>query len=310
MAQEESGSLSKRVKFGKKINAEKGRVPRHLFGYDRTDNFTLAVNEEEARIVRKIFSLYADQGLGCRSISQTLNRDGDRTKFGNDWNPRGIRRVLVNPIYQGILVNHKYEVQDFLTGHQILLPKDQQFCHRRPQWAIVSPETFQKAQQILESRQRKYSSGEPFRQGRYSGKHSFSTLIKCPHCGRSFVRKSYTYTKTRIYWRCGTNDRYTAETCDNRICLDEPELLEQLRVCLSSLIGDPAAFASEIIGQISSRTPSSQGPESIRSETAAKRKKLLCKQSRYQELYANDLMGLDNLREKLSAISRHISVIA
>lgn len=306
MAQEESGSLSKRVKFGKKINAEKGRVPQHLFGYDRLDNFTLAVNAEEARIVRRIFSLYTDQGLGCRSISQTLNREGDKTKFGNDWNSRGVRRVLVNPIYQGILINHKYEVEDFLTGHQVPIPKNQQFCHQRPQWAIVSPETFQRAQQILRSRQQTYSCTEPFRQGRYSGKHIFSTLIKCPHCGRSFVRKSYTYTKTRVYWRCGTNDRYTAEKCDNRICLDEAELLEQLRSYFASLIGNSADFASEIMEQTNSRSSFRSSPDRIQAKTAATRKKLLTKQARYQELYANDLMELDDLKQKLSAISREL----
>ena len=41
MAQEESANLSKRVKFGKKINAKKGRVPQRIFGYNRIDNFTL-----------------------------------------------------------------------------------------------------------------------------------------------------------------------------------------------------------------------------------------------------------------------------
>ena len=69
-----------------------------------------------------------------------------------------------------------------------------------------------------------YNSGAPFREGRYSSKHVFSTLIKCEHCGRSYTRKSYTYAKTRVYWRCVTNDQYTAEKCDNRVLVDEPEL--------------------------------------------------------------------------------------
>ena len=65
MAQEESANLSKRTKFGKLQNARHGRVPLKLFGYDRIDNFTLAINPEEARIVRKIFSLYNEQGLAA-----------------------------------------------------------------------------------------------------------------------------------------------------------------------------------------------------------------------------------------------------
>lgn len=181
MAQEESSNLSKRVKWGKRINAEKGRVPQRIFGYDRIDNFTLEINPTEAGIVRKIFSLYNDQGLGCRTISATLNRDRDKTKLGSDWNARGVRRILVNPIYCGILINHKYEIEDYLTGRQIRLPEEEQFCHSRPAWAIVTPEAFRKAQEIMASRRTQYDSGEPFMAGRYSAKHTFSTLIKCAH---------------------------------------------------------------------------------------------------------------------------------
>ena len=158
-----------------------------------------------------------------------LNRDGDQTKLGNAWDARGVKRRLSNPLYGGILVNHKHELADFLTGRQVALPEEERCYHRRPEWAIVPPERFRRAQEILASRRKLYASGEPCRQGRYSGKHPFSTLIKCAHCGRSFCRKSYTYQNTRVYWRCVTNDQYTAETCDNPVILDEKALLEALR---------------------------------------------------------------------------------
>ncbi len=306
MAQEESNNLSKRVKWGKRINAEKGRVPQRLFGYDRVDNFTLQINPEEARIVRKIFSLYNEQGLGCRTVSTTLNRDNDKTKYGNDWNARGVRRVLVNPVYCGILVNHKYEIEDFLTGKQVNIPKEEHFYHQRPEWAIVTAETYQRAQEIMESRRVKYDSGEPFRAGRYSSRHIFSTLIKCEHCGRSFTRKTYTYVNTRVYWRCVTNDQYTAEKCDNRVILDEPELLNQIRLYISSLIEDKEGFIAGILEEIEKETAQSQAPEQIKREAEAKRKKLLAKKERYQELYANDLMDMDELKEKLTVITEEI----
>lgn len=309
MAQEESNNLSKRVKWGKKINAEKGRVPQRIFGYDRIDKFTLSVNPEEASTVRKIFSLYIDQGLGCRTISMTLNNEGNKTKFGNDWNARGVRRVLVNPIYCGVLVNHKYEIEDFLTGKQVNIPKEEQFYHQRPDWAIVSPEEFQRAQEIMDSRRRKYDSGEPFREGRYSSKHIFSTLIKCEHCGRSFTRKSYTYKNTRVYWRCVTNDQYTAEKCDNRVILEEPELLNELRKYLSSLIIDQEAFIEGILADLEKQLPDAQDPEKARLELESKRRKLLAKKDRYQEMYANDLIGMDELKEKLAAVSEELKAL-
>ncbi len=47
LAQEESANTSKRVKFGKKMNAEKGRVPNIVYGYDKTigDYFNLAMRK-------------------------------------------------------------------------------------------------------------------------------------------------------------------------------------------------------------------------------------------------------------------------
>lgn len=309
MAQEESSNLSKRVKWGKKINAEKGRVPQRIFGYDRIDNFTLEINPGEAGIVRKIFSLYNDQGLGCRTISATLNRDRDKTKLGSDWNARGVRRILVNPIYCGILINHKYEIEDYLTGRQIRLPEEEQFCHSRPAWAIVTPEAFRKTQEIMASRRTQYDSGEPFMAGRYSAKHTFSTLIKCAHCGRSFTRKSYTYANTRVYWRCVTNDQYTAEKCDNRTCLDEPELLKRLREYFASLIEDRDAFVADILTSLDKRLPASQNPEQAKREIEAKRKKLLSKKSRYQEMYASDILSLTELKEKITGITEELNAL-
>ena len=309
MAQEESNNLSKRVKWGKKINAEKGRVPQRVFGYDRIDKFTLEINPEEARIVRKIFFLYNEQGLGCRTISMTLNRDNDKTKYGNDWNARGVRRVLVNPLYCGILVNHKYEIEDFLTGKQVNIPKEEHFYHERPSWAIVTPEVFQKAQEIMDSRRTKYDSGEPFRDARYSSKHVFSTLIKCEHCGRSFTRKTYTYVNTRVYWRCVTNDQYTAEKCDNRVILDEPELIEELRKYFASLIEDKDVFVASILASLDKQIPEAQNPEQAKQEIESKRKKLLSKKDRYQEMYANDLISMAELKDKLAGVTEELKAV-
>ena len=309
MAQEESANLSKRTKFGKRLNAEKGRVPQKLFGYDRIDNFTLAINPEEARIVRKIFALYNEQGLGCRTISLTLNRDGDKTKYGNDWNARGVRRILVNPIYRGTLINHKYEIEDFLTSKQVNVPVEEQFQHDRPEWAIVSPEVFEKAQKIMASRRIKYDSGEPFREARYSSKHVFSTLIKCEHCGRSFTRKTYTYVNTRVYWRCVTNDQYTAMRCDNNVVLNEPDLIRELKQYFTSLISDKEAFVDSVLASLELKIPKTDTPAQTKRDIEQKRKKLLSKKDRYQEMYANDLITLPELKNKLPAILEELKAV-
>ena len=82
MAQEESANTSKRVKFGKRLNAEKGRVPNLVYGYDKTpgDYFNLTINEREAEIVRRIYGWYLNDGFGAAKIANRLNDQGIKTK--------------------------------------------------------------------------------------------------------------------------------------------------------------------------------------------------------------------------------------
>ena len=305
LAQEESVNLSKRVKFGKKINAQKGRVPQRIFGYNRIDNFTLEINPREAEVVRAIYRLYLEEGLGCRTISLELNRLGYKTKFDCEWNPRGVRRVLMNPIYCGEYVNNKYEIKDCLEGKQVRIPTDQHFHHDRPEWAIVSREIFDRAQILLNERREKYDSGSPFKDGRHSEKHLFSTLIKCEHCGRSFYQKHYTYVNTRYYWKCQTNDQFTAEKCDNRVTITECDLLEEIRRYLSSVIQDKEQFIQEIIRELEKGSGNFQKNIS-KTNLQRKIKQLEEKKEKYQEMYAADVMTMVVLKEKTSYINREI----
>ena len=86
LAQEESANTSKRIKFGKKMNAEKGRVPNIVFGYDKTIGyyFNLSINEIEAKAICQIFQWYTGVGYGGSKIANMLNERGIKTKRGNN----------------------------------------------------------------------------------------------------------------------------------------------------------------------------------------------------------------------------------
>ena len=306
MAQEESVNLSKRVKFGKLVTAQKGRVPQRVFGYDHVDNFTLAINPEEAEVVRTIFDLYLEQGLGCRTISLELNRLGCKTKLGCDWNPRTVRRVLTNSIYCGNYVNRKYEVRDCLEGKLVPVPAQRHIHHERPEWAIVTPEVFDKTQRLLNERRVQYETKGEFHEGRYSSRHVFSTLIRCAHCGRAFCRKTYTHVNTRIYWKCTTNDQYTAETCDNRVTVDEGELLDNIRQYFSSLIDDRQVFIQSVLEEVEKRLPTEQDDAQ---ELEKRKKTLQKKKEKYQEMYASDIITLQELDDKTKTIRQELARI-
>lgn len=148
IAQEESANMSRRVKFGKRINAEKGRVPNSVYGYDKTkgDYFNLTINATEAQVVREIFELYAGKIMGASLIARELIA-AIKTKRGTDFNSKSIVTILKNPIYIGRIVNGKQRVDDFLTGTRVDISPEEWLVTENPSLRIVSDELFLRAQQ-------------------------------------------------------------------------------------------------------------------------------------------------------------------
>ena len=73
-AQEESAAKSENIKFGIRQRMRSGKaVLNHtrFLGYTKDEDGRLVVVQEEAKIVRKIFSLYLE-GYGVRKIKRYL----------------------------------------------------------------------------------------------------------------------------------------------------------------------------------------------------------------------------------------------
>lgn len=298
LAQQESYNLSDRIKFGKRINAKKGRVPQRIFGYIRVDNFTLEIDPKEAKVVREIFRLYTEEGLGCRTISLELNKMGYMTKFNCEWNPRAVRRVLMNSIYCGEYINNKYEIKDCIEGKLVHVPEEEHIHHERPEWAIISPDIYSKAQKLMAERRKKYDFGEHTCDGRYSSKHIFSTLIKCEHCGRSFTRKQYKYKNIRVYWKCTTNDQFTAECCDNKVTINEEDLIVRIsEYLIDTVVNDKEEFVRNIIAEVKSNREEINKKIDV-DEIIRKKKSIEAKKQKYQEMYACDVMSMSELKQK------------
>lgn len=71
LAQEESANTSKCVKSGKKINAEKGRIPNIVCGYDKIigDYFNLEINKQEVEVIKQIYKRQNRTAIGAKMLS-------------------------------------------------------------------------------------------------------------------------------------------------------------------------------------------------------------------------------------------------
>ncbi len=77
LAQQESASLSQNVKLGLQLRYQNGQVQinhNHFLGYTKDEDGNLIIDEEEAKIVRRIYLEYLE-GASFRDIKNGLERD-------------------------------------------------------------------------------------------------------------------------------------------------------------------------------------------------------------------------------------------
>lgn len=299
LAQEESANTSKRVKFGKKINAEKGRVPNIVYGYDKTlgDYFNLTINQEEAKIVQLIYKWYLEDGYGASKIGKMLNERGMKTKRNCDWSQNGICRILTNELYTGKIINGKQEVSDFLTGQRADKDETEWMVTERPDLIIIEPEIYEKAQEILHSRHNAYKITSE----RQSNKYLFSTLIRCKECGWAFRRTVRTYKNTYVRWVCSGHNGKGADSCPNAVTVDEEELIEVLQEYFSNVLKQKKKVIKYVVGEFQRVYKAKDENLEYEKELTAQLNKLKRDREKYMNMYTDDIISRDELNEKIGS---------
>lgn len=301
LAQEESANLSKRVIFGKKQNAKKGRVPNIIYGYNKIDTYTLEINEQESYIVRLMFRWYIE-GEGTRRIAIKLNEMGIPTKKQAKWIPRTIRRILQNPIYTGKLVNNKSVTKDFISGTREMIPEEEWYVHDRPELRIISDEDFELVQKKITQRQEQYKNDNPG--NRYSNRHLFSNLIKCGECGKSFTAKVYHWKNSHVRYRCCVHNNSGNAHCANSVTVDEQELLNEVKAYLVTAIDDKKAFAERLMKQYQS-----QSADVDLSHLTKAKQRLEKRRDKFKEMFVAGVITMEELKKEMSVIDEGIRSI-
>ncbi len=304
LAQEESANMSKRVKFGKSINAEKGKVPNLCFGYIKIkgDYFNLKINEAEAEIVKEIFDLYVNKGYGTHKIAKTLNSRGLTSLRGVPWSVTAVSRILKNKIYAGYVINGKTEVKDFIEKTRIIKDESQWFEVEKPDLRIIPLELWKKAQNVnMCSNSGLHTTLHKKR----SNKHLFSTIITCPVCGYSFRRiQNKRKDHIRTYWACSGRNHHGADFCNNLTTIPENELIENINSYLYSIIEDKHKSIGNIIEFYKQKQGTS--PEIA---LTSQLERLAGKKKKQMEMFEADIITLDELKVKTAEIDQQIAQI-
>lgn len=177
---------------GKEISLQSGYYINGVFPYGYTRDWvmdgkrerpTLAIVEDEAKVVRLIFDWYANEGIGATKICQRLNAMGIPARKGGLWKKSSIVNMIKNEHYIGKIVIKKHidvnVVEDStITTHCVFNPDFEMVDGKHP--AIIDEDLFNRANNKI----RRHISVKP----NATLQNPFASILKC-ECGRVMIRR-------------------------------------------------------------------------------------------------------------------------
>ena len=176
----ESEKTSIRTKAGLAMLVESGHYKGGScpFGYnliksgrlDKKGNEkkNLAILEEEAVIVRKIFDLYVKHGYGVHKIANTLAEEGIKTRAGNNFHHSSLNAMIKNSTYIGVLRSGE-------TRSEII-----------EELQIIPPDMWGKAQDIMKKRNEDAADARSYPMNTES-RCLLNGKVYCMDCGSRLV---------------------------------------------------------------------------------------------------------------------------
>ena len=257
LAQEESNSISKNIRWSLQKNFQAG-IPmvnlKGMIGYDKGPNGEWVINEEQARTVRFIFDNYLN-GESANGIAKALNELGWTTVRGNKWCGASVLDVLRNEKFVGDLEMQKTTTESFLT-HKAIKNKGQapRYYKRDHHVGIVDRDTWDRAQARLQGQAERNPQATTEKKRKLTG--SAISDLYCGHCGAPVKRQSYRtqisgYSDERSLAAEGIDDLHLADeyaySYGNLRCTcrhDARGVQREGRTCPSELVNEIAAKQS------------------------------------------------------------------
>lgn len=247
--------ISKRVAISRKMSAENGSYVGSFapYGYDVISVQgvrKLQVNEECAKVVRNIFTLYSQgntiKDIIVRLYEAKVHTIKDYKKYGHvcsvdgeelhQWSESSISGILKNTNYLGDLqqCKSKSRLCEGQKGISYTEEKDWVTVHNTHQ-AIVSAEVFEKAQ----ARRKKNKAEVKFQYKNKNTENIYRNILYCSCCGKAMHA---TYYQSRISderryaYYCRGAYRIDEDKCEKNYIREEQInslVLEQLRRILN-----------------------------------------------------------------------------
>ncbi|MGE9890547.1 recombinase family protein [Mediterraneibacter faecis] len=271
-----SRDISKKVLAGRMARSWQGKFcgGRPPFGLmrDPADKGHLILDPETAPIIRKIYD-YALDGMGSMRIAKRLMEEKipitqvrANTEFGANYYAWGVTRIchiLRNPFYKGAHLVCRIHQKGIRSNTYDIIPRDKweviEGCHE----AIVTPEKWQRVQQLIDGR-------PTIMEGNACPYYNiFHGIIYCATCGKSMQVRYEKVGRTdrnrftgkmrepidRAYYICQTYNRMGCKVCSSHK-IEARDLYDLVLKDIQELAGEAMKDADAFYQRLSSRMES------------------------------------------------------
>lgn len=206
LAEDYSRTLSKNINNAHRTRQKSGSnvvLTSSTWGYDKVDK-KVVVNENEAKMVHRMYELAYYQNYGSRTIAKVIESEGYRNRKGGRISETVIYRILRNPLYKGTVVMNSRHF-DFETKQTNWNPKKDWIYHENKIPAIVEDWLWDGVQKNLDTRSEHFFGDNKKSIGIKKNCYPYSSKFYCGQCGGTYYRAVRKLRHSQgVYWCCQT----------------------------------------------------------------------------------------------------------
>lgn len=281
MVKVETDEMFKKFERGRNRNVKEGKyIGGYIcFGY-KVENKHIVIDPEEAKIVKMVFSMYAERKISARKIADELDKQGYTVRNRTDKTKKSritfntVSKMLMNEAYIGSKKSEKFE---------LTYPP------------IISLDLWEKCRKVADKNNKVADKS-------YKNFNLGNNIIKCPHCGYGYLLSHHVYHcyKHRARYRF---DEDCTESVPIRDTVIDP-IIMSCAVDFANLYAQERQIESINQYKVTMeelRKKIQHSEELIETEFEAKKKKL-------NELYIDDKIGKKYYDSKMDEIEAMIKI--
>jgi site-specific DNA recombinase len=320
VAEYERTLIADRMRRGRLAKLQSGQLlpwSRAPYGYrldphHPRDPAGVRVDEEQAIVVRQMFTWYGEEGLTLRALGRRLIAAHIPSPSGSDhWNTSSVRKLLTNHAYRGIAYGNQQEMVPAKRRRPLLKPASVdgtgRSCRRRApeEWigvavpALIDSDLFERTQERLRCNRDRSPRNT-------RGEYLLRRLVSCQRCGLAY----------RI-WTNGRSAFYACPGTPGDALRGHPEACRAPRIAthrldaavwedLCQVLTDPTILAESL--RRAQQGWLGDGPEAGRRQALQRREAEMHRQiERLVDAYAAGALRLEELQARRTRLDARLA---